>query len=108
MFALFSPKNLNPAEVASGLNKGEITLIDVREPSEYAAGHIQGALNMPLATIATADLPQTEGKTIVMQCAAGGRSLQALKLCRQRGLKIEHHLAGGIGARKAADLPMVR
>lgn len=52
-------------------------IIDVREPSEYAQGHVEGALNIPQAEIKNgakqlADVPKDA--QLVLYCSSGGRS----------------------------------
>ncbi|MGE0652651.1 MAG: rhodanese-like domain-containing protein [Alphaproteobacteria bacterium] len=101
-------RNLSPEDVASLLKAKEIVLVDVREANEFAAEHIEGAIHVPLSTLDPANLPEAGGKTLVMQCAAGGRSARAVALCQQAGLPVDAHLAGGITAWKAAGFPTTR
>jgi rhodanese-related sulfurtransferase len=108
MFNMFTVKNLTPAEVRDGMDTGEIVLVDVRELDEHNAERIKGALSVPLSRLETAKLPDADGKRIVMHCAGGVRSAKAVSLCRKRGLSVDHHLAGGIAAWKALDLPTIR
>lgn len=71
-------------------------IIDVREPNEYAAGHIPGAVNKPLSRFSPeADLPR--GEPIVLVCQAGGRSAKALKLAQDAGFEDIRHYAPGTG-----------
>ena len=58
-------------------------LVDVREPEEYAAGHIPGAVNVPLSRIARADLPGD--RPLFLYCLRGSRSARAAGLLRRRG-----------------------
>ncbi len=108
MFSQFTVKNLSPTQVKAGLDSGEIVLVDVREPNEHNVERIKGAVNVPLSRIESAKLPEADGKTLVMQCAGGVRSAKAVAVCRKRGLKVDHHLAGGIAAWKANGLPTTR
>ncbi|MDC7684505.1 rhodanese-like domain-containing protein [Asticcacaulis sp. BYS171W] len=112
MFGLFKANNpivnFTPQAVSDGLKKGTITLVDVREPSEFAAEHIKGAINIPLSRLAPEALPEANGRTLVLQCLAGGRSAQGVSSCRGFGLEVDHHLQGGLNAWKAAGLPTVR
>lgn len=58
------------------MNAGAL-VVDVREPSEYTAGHIPGAINVPLRTIVKSlDVIPTD-KTVVMQCKTGYRAAMA-------------------------------
>ncbi len=70
-------------------------IVDVREPSEYAAGHIPGAINLPLSRFTPAQLPA--GKPIVLVCQAGGRSAKALQQALGAGQKDICHYAPGTG-----------
>ena len=45
-------------DLAQQLAEQRVKVVDVREPMEYAGGHIAGSLNVPLSRITQADLPQ--------------------------------------------------
>lgn len=107
MFGAPKTKDLTPAQVKAALDAGEILLIDVREPDEFAAEKIAGAVNIPLSRFDPAALPKAAGKTVVLQCAGGKRSAMAVDKCRKANQAIETHLAGGLAAWKAAGLPTV-
>lgn len=81
--------------VKAGLADDSILIVDVREPHEYAAGHIPGAVSRPLSQFDPADLPSEPGKRIVLSCAAGVRSLRALEFAQAAGLDIDSHYIGG-------------
>lgn len=100
-------QDLTPKQVKAALDARQILLIDVREPAEFAAERIDGALNLPLSTFNPSALPDAAGKTIVLQCAGGKRSAMAVDQCRKADQAIETHLAGGLAAWKAAGLPTV-
>lgn len=65
-------------------------IIDVRTASEYAAGHIDGALNLPVERIAQ-DWPQVKGlkpdSTILLYCRSGRRSAVAVEALRKQGFR---------------------
>lgn len=98
---------LTPQEVKALLDAGKILLIDVREPMEYAAERIPGALLYPLSTFDAAQLPSDESRQVVFHCAAGGRSLSAARVRKAHG-QAGAHMAGGIAQWKAEGLPVVR
>jgi rhodanese-related sulfurtransferase len=97
---------LEPAEVADLLAAGEIRLIDVREPHEYDAAHIEGGELFPLSRLDPTALPQGE-PPIVFYCAVGGRSAHAVHTSLAAGVPITRHLRGGISAWIRAGLPVV-
>jgi rhodanese-related sulfurtransferase len=99
------PIELDPAEVSARLDRGEIILVDVREPNEIAVERIAGAVALPLSRFDPAALPEGE---VVLTCAAGKRSAMALAKCRQAGVPVNAHLRGGLTAWKAAGLPTIR
>jgi rhodanese-related sulfurtransferase len=98
---------LEPAEVARLLNAGKILLIDVREPAEYAAERIAGALLYPLSTFDAAALPEDGARRVVFHCGSGKRSLAAAERRVGAGQARAAHLGGGIAAWKAAGLPVI-
>ncbi len=78
-------------EIRDGLADGSILLVDVREPHEYAAGHIPGAVLMPLSEFDPHKLPNAHGKRIIFSCRTGGRTLTALKLTQEAGIPLTEH-----------------
>jgi len=97
---------LTPGEVCQLVESGGVTLVDVREPSEWAAGHIAGAVHMPLGTLRArlGELPAD--KRIVFYCQAGGRSAQAVSTATAAGYPFDTHMGGGFGSWKAHGLPV--
>src|SRR5882757_8612011 len=87
--------NISLEALAQGLHDGSIVLVDVREAHEYAAGHIPGAVLMPLSSFDPAALPLAEGKRIVFACQAGKRSMAALQQAQAAGRDVAGHYAGG-------------
>lgn len=101
------PLNLSPTDVFKALKANEILLIDVREPMEFAVERIHGALNYPLSTFDPKALPTDGTRKIIFQCGSGKRSRSALDAFLAETRTDTAHLAGGIGAWKAAKLPCV-
>ena len=87
--------DLDIAAVKAGLADDSILVVDVREPHEFAAGHIPGSVSLPLSQFDPADIPDMPGRRIVLSCAAGVRSLRALEFAQSAGLPIDSHYAGG-------------
>lgn len=88
--------DLDREEVKRGLADGSLVLVDVREPHEFAAGHIPGSVSHPLSTFDPALLPkETEGKRIVFSCRSGVRSVRAIELAQAVGLPVNEHYRGG-------------
>lgn len=101
-------RDLTPAQVAHLLQNRQILLVDVREPHEYAAGRIPGAVLCPLSTFDAHALPSETAVRVVFQCGTGKRSAMAARARLAAGAPSAAHLAGGIGAWTAAGLPTLR
>jgi rhodanese-related sulfurtransferase len=70
------------------------SLVDVREPDEFAAAHVAGARLIPLSTVPdNLDAFRSEGPTFVI-CRSGGRSMRACELVAARGIEVVN-VAGG-------------
>jgi adenylyltransferase/sulfurtransferase len=76
----------------------ELTLLDVRNPHEYALCRIEGSTLIPLPELADRLDELDPRATVVVHCHAGGRSAQAVAFLRRRGFPRAINLAGGIEA----------
>ncbi len=94
--------------VASNVRRGDVSqvcweqlpdtqafVLDVREPFEFKAGHVEDALNIPLPQL-RARLSELPGdREIWVYCAKGQRSYYALRILRQHGYTRVKNLSGG-------------
>jgi rhodanese-related sulfurtransferase len=73
-------------DLKAAIDAGPIVVIDVREPAEYAEGHVPGATLIPLRTVPehVGELPTDN--TVYVVCAVGGRSAQAAAFLATRGV----------------------
>lgn len=85
-----------------------VAVLDVREPDEWAAGHIEGALHIPLSTLPerTGEVAELEAAQTLVVCKVGGRSARAVAYLAQQGYEVVN-LAGGMLDWEAAGRPMV-
>lgn len=85
------------------LRDGHSLLVDVREPTEYAAGHAPGAASLPLRSLTADQIPL--GVDVMVICRSGGRSATAARKLAAAG---RHALdvAGGMQAWEDAGLPI--
>ena len=101
-----SPECISAQDLAEQLGSRSVSVIDVREPMEYASGHIAGSLNVPLARLQQADLPQGP---LVLVCQSGNRSAKGVQtLLRQSHPYPITDLQGGIPSWQQAGLPVRR
>jgi rhodanese-related sulfurtransferase len=92
------------------MNKENALVLDVREETEFASGHIVGARNVPLVRIGgSTDVADTISKkkdrAIIVCCATGARSAAAVAALKKMGFERAVNLAGGLGAWRQAGLP---
>ncbi|MBA2512632.1 MAG: rhodanese-like domain-containing protein [Actinomycetota bacterium] len=85
--------------VHDALRSGEgVTVVDVREPDEYEAGHVPGAKPLPRGLLeykAAEELPDKDAR-IVVHCALGGRGALAAKSLKEMGYTNVANMEGGI------------
>ena len=98
-------QDLTPDEVSKGVEDGRYLLVDVREPNEVAAEAYPFGVVVPLSTFDPKAIPDPQGKQVVFACRSGKRSVTASLAAQAVGLPYDKHLAGGMLAWKAADLP---
>ncbi|MBC9007117.1 rhodanese-like domain-containing protein, partial [Micromonospora aurantiaca (nom. illeg.)] len=85
------------------VSEGAVTLVDVREPDEWAAGHAPHALHLPLGSLNPADVPA--GRPVIAVCRSGKRSTIATGKLLAAGLDARN-LTGGMTAWAQAGLPV--
>lgn len=101
----------SPAVAEIGVEELEATqhgvlVVDVREPVEFANGHVPGAVNLPQADLADRldELPRD--RTLLMICQGGYRSLRAAQFLKQVGFDRVASVTGGTAAWVAAGRPV--
>lgn len=95
---------MEPAEAHQRLD--EVQLVDVREDYEWTAGHIEGALHIPMGELAGRREELADDRPIVAVCRSGARSGQVTAALQRAGYEA-HNLEGGMQAWAASDLPYV-
>ncbi|MGC9269697.1 rhodanese-like domain-containing protein [Acidiphilium sp.] len=100
-------REITPDELHEMLTEHKVILIDVREPDEFAAARIHGALLAPLSNFEPLALPQDPTQPVVLQCGSGKRSAIAAAHCANADVAVAGHLSGGIAAWMRAGLRTV-
>src|SRR5262249_17359401 len=80
--------------------------LDVREPAEYAHGHVPGSVNLPQAALASRLEELPRDRPIWVICQVGGRSRRAAQFLKQVGFEQAASVGGGIVAWRAAGQPV--
>jgi rhodanese-related sulfurtransferase len=90
------------------INREKAVIIDVCESNEYVAGHVAGAKHIPLGQLEQ-KLPgvvKNKALPVILVCQSGMRSNRAVSIAKKLGYEQAQSLGGGLGAWKAANLPV--
>ena len=98
---------VNTTQATHLINREDALVVDVREANEFAAGHVLGAKNLPLARLdaSGADLAKKKERPVIVYCDGGERSAKALATLKKLGFTRVANLSGGLGAWQQAGLP---
>jgi hydroxyacylglutathione hydrolase len=96
---------IQPRELRERLS--EVTVIDVRQRSEWDQGHIPGAVHFEGGRIAWESLPFSLDKPLAIQCASGNRSMVAISVLKRRGIQNVVQVDGGINKWKMNGFEIV-
>lgn len=101
-------KQVSPTDATRMLNRDDAVVIDVRPASEFVAGHVPDAINIPMDALKDrlADLKRYEGRPLIINCASGVRSGSACQQLRKLGIDNAFSLSGGMNAWVQAGLPI--
>lgn len=98
---------LSPAQAVQLINREKAVLIDVCEPNEFAAAHVAGARNIPLASLeGHKSLPSNKTLPVVLICQSGARAGRAAATLRKLGYEKAQVLGGGMKSWRDANLPV--
>lgn len=87
--------DVDPARVAAALEDGSATVIDVREPHEREAGHIEGTRHIELGRLTAEAQSVDRERPVIFTCRVGARSSMAAQAFRAAGFEA-YSLDGGI------------
>jgi rhodanese-related sulfurtransferase len=84
----------------------DLTVVDVREPTEWVHGHVEGSLHVPLMQVPQRLEELPRDAQVLVVCAVGGRSARAVQYLQQQGIDALN-LDGGLVEWHAAGRPLV-
>ena len=102
-------QNLNPREALTILGqRSDLYLLDVRSPGEYQLARLEGARLIPIDQLSRriAELPKD--RPILVYCAVGSRSAQAVNYLARQGYPELYNLRGGIYAWAQSGYPVLQ
>lgn len=92
------------------INQGKGVIVDVREPTEFAAGHLRDAKNIPIKELPNriGELDKFKSKPVIIVCQSGMRSAKAAAQLKKAGFNEACSLDGGIAAWQAQGMPIAK
>ena len=96
---------VDPRSAAELVEAGAVDVVDVREPDEFAAGHIAAARNVPLGSLSEQAASLDRDRPLLVHCQTGPRQTMAAAALEAAGYDVRL-LAGGLQAWQAAGLPI--
>jgi phage shock protein E len=100
------PRDVDVQTTAALREQPDVMILDVREQDEWDAGHIPGAVFMPMGQVPDRLSEIPKDKTVIVQCRSGNRSSQVTDFLVQQGFTNVHNMTGGIKAWQTAGLPV--
>ena len=109
-FRIFGIQTAPPSRVIQLMNHDSAVIVDVGEASEFKAGHIPGALNVPVGSLKDSldKLGKYKEKPLVLCCRSGNRSAKGAMVLSRSGFTNVYNLTGGMTAWQKENLPLER
>ena len=102
--------NISATEAVMLMSRNKPLILDVRDATEFAAGHIQGAKNIPVAELAgrIKEIEKFKDKPVLVHCQKGMRAKGACSILRAQQFSQLHNLQGGLDTWVEAKMPLVK
>jgi rhodanese-related sulfurtransferase len=92
------------------INQGKTLIIDVRDPAQFAAGHLRDAQNIPIKELPKriGELDKFKSRKVIVVCQSGMQSSKATSQLKKAGFSEVYSLNGGLAAWQAQGLPTAK
>ena len=102
--------NIAATEAVMLMSRSKPLILDVRDATEFATGHIQGAKNIPLAELAgrIKEIEKFKDKPVLVHCQKGMRAKGACSILKAQQFSQLNNLQGGLDAWVEAKLPLIK
>jgi hydroxyacylglutathione hydrolase len=106
--ALQTIPRVDAAQLRAATADDRLALLDVRDPAEWAAGHLPGSSNIPVADLEERLAAVPRDRPVVVYCQSGSRAAIAASLLRARGVADVQVFSGGYAEWSGAGYPVER
>ena len=102
--------NIAATEAVMLMSRSKPLILDVRDATEFATGHIQGAKNIPLAELAgrIKEIEKFKDKPVLVHCQKGMRAKGACSILKAQQFSQLNNLQGGLDAWVEAKMPLIK
>ena len=102
--------NVSATEAVMLMSRSKPLILDVRDATEFASGHIQGAKNIPMAELAgrIKEIEKFKDKPVLVHCQRGMRAKSACSILRAQQFSQLSNLQGGLDTWVEAKLPLIK
>ncbi len=100
--------SLSTLQATQLLNRGKVSIIDVRAPEEFGGGHLRQSKNIPLDQLGARIGELDKAVPVLVVCAAGTRAARAAAQLRRAGFGEVYVLGGGFGEWQSQGLPTAK
>jgi rhodanese-related sulfurtransferase len=99
---------VGPTDAVMLINRKDAVVLDVRDDTEFAGGHITNARHIPEKQLdeRMKELEKFKAKPVIVSCASGRRSASVVDMLRKQGFAEVVALRGGISAWQQAGMPL--
>lgn len=99
---------LSTLQATQLLNRGKVTIVDVRTADEFGGGHLRQSKNIPLAELVARIGEVDNAHPVLLVCASGSRAARAAAQFRRAGFGEVYLLAGGFAEWQSQGLPTAK
>jgi rhodanese-related sulfurtransferase len=96
-------RRIGVAEAKAMIERGGVQVVDVRQPGEYAAGRVPGAILIPLDALLSRANELSSEAALIFVCAVGERSAVASEIAATVGRSAIYNMEGGMRACMETD-----
>jgi rhodanese-related sulfurtransferase len=102
--------NVSATEAVMLMSRSKPLILDVRDATEFASGHIQGAKNIPIAELAgrMKEIEKFKDKPVLVHCQKGMRAKGACSILKAQQFSQLRNLQGGLDTWVEAKLPLIK
>lgn len=105
-----SGQSISTQQLVNLVNRDKAVVLDVRDASEYSAGHITDAINIPYSALQSriGELEKYKERPVVVVCKMGQHAGSMGTMLKKAGFSNVSRLKGGLSAWQAENLPLIR